>query len=181
MIEVEKTEIEGLLIIKPKCFGDSRGYFMETYNKKEFLEKGIDYDFVQDNQSSSTKGVLRGLHFQINHPQAKLVRVLKGVVYDVAVDLRKGSKTYGKHLGVELSEENKLMFMIPRGFAHGFLVVSDHAEFAYKCDDFYHPEDEGGLNYADPDLGIDWPLKEGLILSPKDTKNPFLKDIKVNF
>lgn len=149
-----KTEIDGVYIIDVKSYGDRRGYFMETYQKDEFVSAGLDYNFVQDNQSSSTKGVLRGLHFQKTHPQAKLVRVLSGEVFDVAVDLRKDSPTYGKYVGVLLSEENKRQFMIPRGFAHGFLVVSDTAEFAYKCDDTYHPEDEGGLIYNDPDVGI---------------------------
>lgn len=150
-----KTEIEGVYIIDVKNYGDRRGYFMETYKDTDFKEAGLNYKFVQDNQSSSTKGVLRGLHFQKNYPQAKLVRVLSGEVYDVAVDLRADSPTYGKYVGVLLSSENKRQFMIPRGFAHGFVVVSDTAEFAYKCDEFYHPEDEGGLIYNDPDVGID--------------------------
>ena len=140
-----KTDIEGVYIIEPKVFGDNRGYFMETYNKKDFDDAGLVYDFVQDNESKSKKGVLRGLHFQFNHPQAKLVRVLEGEVYDVAVDLRKNSPTYGKYVGVLLSAENKKQFMIPRGFAHGFVVISETATFVYKCDDFYHPEDEGGI------------------------------------
>lgn len=167
-----KGDIEGLYIIEPKCFGDSRGYFMETYNYEDFKAAGLDQVFVQDNQSMSSKGVLRGLHFQKNNPQGKLVRVLKGQVFDVAVDLRPESQTYGKWQGVILSEENKKEFYIPVGFAHGFLVLSEEAEFVYKCTDFYHPEDEGGIMWNDPDLDIDWPLDEGvsLTLSEKDTK-----------
>ena len=156
-IRVETCDIEGLKVLIPEVFGDERGYFMETYRKDQFTEEGIPVEFVQDNQSSSVKGVLRGMHFQINHPQAKLVRVIKGRVYDVAVDLRKGSKTFGKWFGVELSSENKKMLYIPRSFAHGFLVLSDTAEFVYKCDDFFHPGDDGGLRYNDPDIGIVWP------------------------
>jgi len=181
MIEIEKTPIDGVLIIKPKVFGDDRGYFMETYNEPEFKEKGVPYTFVQDNQSRSTKGVLRGLHYQINHPQAKLVRVLEGEVFDVAVDLRKNSRTYGKWFGIRLSDQNKLMFMIPRGFAHGFVVLSDTATFAYKCDDVYHPNDEGGLMWNDPDLGIEWPIDGMPILSPKDMQHPLFADSKVAF
>lgn len=169
-----KTDIDGVIVVEMKVFGDSRGYFMETYEERKFYEGGITVKFVQDNQSKSTKGVLRGLHFQKTHPQAKLVRVIKGEVYDVAVDLRKDSPTYGKYVGAILSEENKKQFFIPRGFAHGFLVLSDEAEFCYKCDDFYHPEDEGGLMWNDPAVGIDWPLDgiDNLNLSEKDTKNP---------
>ncbi len=169
-----KTDIEGVLIVEMKVFGDSRGYFMETYHEEKFREGGITAKFVQDNQSKSTKGVLRGLHFQKTHPQAKLVRVIKGEVYDVAVDLRKDSPTYGKYVGAILSEENKKQFFIPRGFAHGFLVLSDEAEFTYKCDDFYHPEDEGGLMWNDLEIGIEWPLDgiDNLNLSEKDMKNP---------
>lgn len=157
-ITVEKNVggIEGLALITPAVHGDSRGYFMETYSLRDMREAGFDIDFVQDNQSMSTKGVLRGLHFQKNFPQTKLVRVIKGVVFDVAVDLRKGSKTYGKWFGVELSEENKVQFLIPKGFAHGFLVRSDEAEFCYKCDDFYHPDDEGGIAWNDPSIGVKW-------------------------
>lgn len=153
--------IEGLCIIEPMVHGDSRGYFMETYNKKDMLEAGLSMEFVQDNQSSSTKGVLRGLHFQKQYPQGKLVRVVKGTVFDVAVDLRKSSQTYGKWYGVELSEENKKQFYIPQGFAHGFLVLSDLAEFCYKCTDFYHPGDESGLAWNDPEIGIVWPELNG--------------------
>mgnify|MGYP001116201501 CR=1 FL=1 len=153
-----KTDIEGVFIIEPRVFGDERGYFMETYNKADFYKAGITCEFVQDNQSKSSKGVLRGLHFQKQYPQAKLVRVTKGEVYDVAVDLRKDSPTYGKHVGVILSAEKKNMFFIPRGFAHGFLVLSEEAEFTYKCDELYHPEDEGGIRWDDPSIGIGWPL-----------------------
>ena len=162
-ITVEKNVggIEGLCVITPAVHGDARGYFMETYSQRDMEENGLNYTFVQDNQSSSTKGVLRGLHFQINFPQTKLVRVIKGSVFDVAVDLRAGSLTYGKHFGVELTEENKKQFLIPQGFAHGFLVLSDMAEFCYKVDDFYHPNDEGGLAWNDPDIGIKWPDVEG--------------------
>ena len=158
-ITVEKNVggIEGLCVITPAVHGDSRGYFMETYNQRDMEEAGLNYTFVQDNQSSSSKGVLRGLHFQINYPQTKLVRVIKGSVFDVAVDRREESPTYNKWYGVELTEENKKQFLIPRGFAHGFLVLSDIAEFCYKCDDFYHPNDEGGLPWNDPALGIIWP------------------------
>lgn len=183
--ETEKTGIEGLKVIKPTVFGDERGYFMETYNENDFLEIGITAKFVQDNQSCSKKGVLRGLHFQKNFPQSKLVRVINGCVYDVAVDLRKDSSTYGKAYGVILSAENKLQFFIPRGFAHGFLVLSDMAEFAYKCDDFYHPNDEGGLIWNDPELLINWPLEQiggaqKLTLSEKDQKWPKLKELLEN-
>ena len=175
------TEIEGVYIIDVKTYGDHRGYFMETYQEAEFAKAGVNCRFVQDNQSSSRRGVLRGLHFQKTHPQAKLVRVLKGEVFDVAVDLRRGSKTYGKWVGVILSEENHRQFFIPRGFAHGFLVLSEEAEFAYKCDDFYHPEDEGGLLWNDPDIGIAWPDAGDVILSEKDLKNPTLGECKMSF
>ena len=148
--------IEGLHIIEPAVHGDSRGYFMETYNKRDMEEAGLNMNFVQDNQSMSVKGVLRGLHFQINYPQGKLVRVIKGKVFDVAVDMRKGSNTYGKWFGVELTEENKKQFYISEGFAHGFLVLSDTAEFCYKVTDFYHPGDEGGLAWNDPAIGVEW-------------------------
>ena len=158
-IQIEKNVggIAGLCVITPTVHGDSRGYFMESYNQRDMQEAGIDITFVQDNQSMSVKGVLRGLHYQKNFPQSKLVRVIKGAVFDVAVDLRPGSKTYGKWFGVELTEENKKQFLIPRGFAHGFLVLSDSAEFCYKCDDFYHANDEGGLAWNDPAIGITWP------------------------
>lgn len=170
-ITVETCEIEGLKVITPAVFEDARGYFMETYQYEDYKAVGIDQVFVQDNQSASVKGVLRGLHFQIQYPQDKLVRVLNGEVFDVAVDLRKNSPTYGKWHGVLLSSENKKQFFIPKDFAHGFLVLSDYAEFAYKCTDFYHPGDEGGIMWNDPDIGISWPIREGmeLILSPKDS------------
>ena len=179
-INVEKTPIEGLYVITPTVFGDNRGYFMETYNIADFKEAGIDCVFVQDDQSASKKGVIRGLHFQINYPQDKLVRVIRGEVFDVAVDMRKGSKTYGQWYGVRLSEENKKMFFIPKNFAHGFLVLSDHADFTYKCTELYHPNDEGGIIYNDPDIGINWPVDEGmeLIFSEKDKKWPTLKELK---
>lgn len=162
-ITVEKNVagIEGLCVITPAVHGDNRGYFMETYSQRDMEEAGIHIVFVQDNQSMSTKGVLRGLHFQKQFPQTKLVRVIKGSVFDVAVDLRPGSATYGKWYGIELTEENKKQFLIPRGFAHGFLVLSDTAEFCYKCDDFYHPNDEGGLAWNDPTIGVQWPQVQG--------------------
>lgn len=165
--------IKGLKVVEPVVFGDERGYFMETYNSKDFAEIGIDCKFVQDNQSASKKGVLRGLHFQINYPQDKLVRVVNGEVFDVAVDLRKDSETFGKWYGVILSAENKKQFFIPKGFAHGFLVLSDFAEFCYKVTDFYHPNDEGGIFWNSKDIGIEWPMPAGmteqdLILSEKD-------------
>ena len=158
-ITVEKNVagIEGLCVIAPAVHGDNRGYFMETYSQRDMEENGIHINFVQDNQSMSVKGVLRGLHFQKNFPQTKLVRVIKGRVFDVAVDLRKDSKTFGKWYGIELTEENKKQFLIPRGFAHGFLVLSETAEFCYKCDDFYHANDEGGLAWNDPAIGVQWP------------------------
>lgn len=188
-ITVEKNVggIEGLALITPLVHGDSRGYFMETYSLRDMREAGFDIDFVQDNQSKSTKGVLRGLHFQKNFPQTKLVRVIKGVVFDVAVDLRKGSPTYGKWFGVELSEEDKVQFLIPKGFAHGFLVRSDEAEFCYKCDDFYHPDDEGGIAWNDPSIGVKWGVegeyrgsasKEGYTLPDGTPLNLSSKDEK---
>jgi len=160
-ITVKKAPIEGLYLIEPTVHGDKRGYFTETYNRRDMVEAGLTMEFVQDNQSSSVKGVLRGLHFQKEHPQGKLVRVIRGRVFDVAVDLRRGSETYGKWFGVELSEENHLQFYISEGFAHGFLVLSDYAEFCYKCTDFYHPGDEGGLAWNDPAIGVDWPEVTG--------------------
>ena len=176
-----ETAIKDLYIIEPTVFGDNRGYFMETYNEADFRAAGLSYTFVQDNQSSSRRGVLRGMHFQKTYPQAKLVRVLKGEVFDVAIDLRKDSETYGKWVGVLLSEENKKQFLVPRGFAHGFLVVSDYAEFAYKCDELYHPEDEGGIPYDDPDIGIEWPESVEVILSEKDKKHPAFRESKISF
>ncbi|PAB59142.1 dTDP-4-dehydrorhamnose 3,5-epimerase [Anaeromicrobium sediminis] len=178
-----ETEIEGLYVIETKIFGDNRGYFMETYNEKDFKKAGLNISFVQDNQSKSKKGVLRGLHFQYKYPQGKLVRVTKGEVFDVAVDIRKNSKTFSKWYGVILSEENKRQFYIPQGFAHGFLVLSDEAEFVYKCTDFYHPEDEGGILWNDLDIGIHWPLNRGdeIILSEKDKKWKTLKEMKLYF
>lgn len=160
-VEYNVDGINGLCVIEPVVHGDSRGYFMETYNANDMKEAGLDITFVQDNQSMSTKGVLRGLHYQKQYPQTKLVRVIKGAVYDVTVDLRAGSPTYGKYHGELLTEENKKQFLIPRGFAHGFLVLSDIAEFCYKCDDFYHANDEGGMAWNDPDIGIEWPNVKG--------------------
>ena len=175
-----KTAIDGVYVIEPTVFGDERGYFMETYSEADFKEAGLDYTFVQDNQSSSRRGVLRGLHFQKEHPQAKLVRVLSGEVFDVAVDLREGSPTYGEWVGELLSADNHRQLMIPRGFAHGFLVVSETAEFAYKCDEFYHPEDEGGVMYDS--CGIEWPeIESELILSEKDLRHPKLSELEFKF
>lgn len=180
------TSIEGVKIVDVNAYGDSRGYFMETYKQSDFVAGGIGCVFVQDNQSSSVRGVLRGLHFQIDHPQSKLVRVVSGKVFDVAVDLRKDSATYGKWEGVVLSAENRRQFFIPRGFAHGFLVLSDSAEFCYKCDDVYHPGDEGGLMWNDPKIGIEWPALDGddlfnesqLVLSDKDRRHPPLSALQ---
>ena len=179
MGKIKVTEcggIAGLKVVEPAVFGDARGYFMETYNYNDFKEAGISETFVQDNQSSSRYGVLRGLHFQINHPQAKLVRVVNGEVFDVAVDLRKGSETYGKWFGVILSAENKKQFFIPEGFAHGFLVLSEEAEFCYKVTDFYHPNDEGGLAWNDPDIGIVWPKVQGTYPGSADPSGYTLED-----
>ena len=171
-IKVTRCGIEGLCVIEPTVHRDERGYFVETYNENDMKAEGLDLRFVQDNQSMSQKGVLRGLHFQKQFPQGKLVRVLRGSVFDVAVDLRADSKTYGQWFGVELTEENMKQFYIPEGFAHGFYVMSDIAVFAYKCTDFYHPGDEGGLLYCDPEIGIDWPFDPDapLIISDKDQK-----------
>lgn len=176
-----ETQLRDVYLIDTKTFGDERGYFMETYQQAEFKAAGLDYTFVQSNQSTSRKGVLRGLHFQKHFPQAKLVRVLKGEVFDVAVDLRGSSATYGRWIGAILSEQNRRQLMIPRGFAHGFLVLSDHAEFSYQCDEFYHPEDEGGLIWNDPDIGIEWPDAGQIILSEKDTKHPTLSESRMTF
>ena len=175
-----ETSIEGVVVVDVRSYGDERGYFMETYKRPDFEAGGIACDFVQDNQSSSTRGVLRGLHFQIDHPQSKLVRVVSGEVFDVAVDLRPGSPTYGRWEGVVLSAENRRQFFIPRGFAHGFLVLSDEAEFCYKCDDVYHPNDEGGLMWDDPAIGVEWPPLSGdeafdpakVVLRDKDRCHP---------
>lgn len=179
-IKITETGIKDLKIIEPTVFGDSRGYFVETYNMLDFDKNGLHYNFVQDNQSKSTKNVLRGLHYQINHPQAKLVRVLDGTVFDVAVDLRKESETYGNWFGVVLSSDNMKQFMIPRGFAHGFVVLSNTAIFCYKCDDFYHPGDEGGIMWNDKDLGIEWPIDEEPILSDKDKNHTNFKDLMLS-
>lgn len=174
-----ETSIEGVVIIEPKKYVDNRGYFMETYKKKDFDSAGLVYDFVQDNQSKSINGVLRGLHFQRNYPQAKLVRCIEGEVFDVCVDLRKGSKTYGKWESVVLSSKKGNQFLIPRGFAHGFFVLSETATFCYKCDEFYHSEDEGGIIWNDPEVGIVWPYIGEILISEKDTKFPSLTDLKV--
>ena len=178
-----KTKIRDLYIIEPKVFGDNRGYFMESYNKKDFFDAGLTMEFVQDNESKSKKGVLRGLHFQTKHTQGKLVRVTEGAVYDVAVDLRKGSPTYGQWEGILLTSENKKQFYVPEGFAHGFLVLSDTAVFNYKCTDFYAPEYDGGVLWNDPDIGIEWPLDgiEEILLSEKDKNQKTLKELDLPF
>ena len=173
----KKTDIDDLYLIEIKKYGDSRGYFEEVYNQEEFNKAGLKYKFVQDNQSHSKKGVIRGLHFQKTFPQAKLVRVIDGEVYDVAVDLRKDSRTYGKWYGVNLSSDNNVQLMIPRGFAHGFQVISEEATFCYKCDEFYHPEDETGIMWNDKDLAINWPIKDHVIISDKDKQRPSFKEI----
>ena len=179
-IKVTPCDIDGLYVIEPKVFGDERGYFVETYNKQEFAANGLDMEFVQDNQSKSKKGVLRGLHFQKQHPQGKLVRVLSGEVFDVAVDIRKGSDTYGKWFGVVLSEENMKQFYVPEGFAHGYYVLSDTAVFSYKCTDFYHPEYEGGILWNDPEIGIQWPVEDGVevVLSEKDQRREGIRSLQ---
>jgi dTDP-4-dehydrorhamnose 3,5-epimerase len=184
MIEVIKTDIEGVLIIEPKVFGDARGYFLESFNAKEFAEKtGLNINFVQDNESMSSYGVMRGLHFQRPpFTQSKLVRCVKGAVLDVAVDIRKGSPTYGKHVAVELTEENHRQFFVPRGFAHGFAVLSETAVFQYKCDNFYAPQADGGISILDKSLGIDWKIPtDKALLSDKDTKHALLKDFDCPF
>ncbi|MBD5419077.1 MAG: dTDP-4-dehydrorhamnose 3,5-epimerase [Bacteroides sp.] len=182
-MEVIKTDIEGVVILKPRIFNDSRGYFFESFNKKEFEEKVGKVEFVQDNESKSSRGVMRGLHFQRPpHAQAKLVRCVRGRVLDVAVDIRKGSPTYGQHVAVELTEDNHLQFFIPRGFAHGFAVLSDEAVFQYKCDNYYAPEADGGISIEDKSLGIDWHMDPMLaILSDKDKKHPLLDDFDSPF
>ncbi|MBO7718604.1 MAG: dTDP-4-dehydrorhamnose 3,5-epimerase [Methanosphaera sp.] len=178
-----QTSIEGVYVIEPTVFGDERGYFMETYQKEEFSAAGIDAEFVQDNQSKSKKGVLRGLHFQYTQPQGKLVRVIRGEVFDVAVDLRRNSSTYGKWEGVILSEDNKKQFYIPPGFAHGFVVLSDTAEFTYKCTDYYKADDEGGIKWDDEEIAIDWPIDnlDEVILSDKDKKWLPLSETETDF
>ncbi|WP_040194942.1 dTDP-4-dehydrorhamnose 3,5-epimerase [Clostridium culturomicium] len=178
-----ETKIKDLYIIEQRVFGDDRGYFMETYSKKDFFEAGLTMEFVQDNESKSKKGVLRGLHFQTKHTQGKLVRATQGAVYDVAVDLRKGSPTYGQWAGVLLTAENKKQFYVPEGFAHGFLVLSEEAVFNYKCTDFYAPEYDGGVLWNDPDIGIDWPLEgiEDILLSEKDKNQKLLKELDLPF
>ncbi|MBR4519445.1 MAG: dTDP-4-dehydrorhamnose 3,5-epimerase [Victivallales bacterium] len=179
-MDIVTTDIEGLLILEPRVFGDSRGYFFESWNKDAYAEAGITCEFVQDNESRSSFGVVRGLHWQAApYTQAKLVRVVYGAVLDVAVDIRKGSPTFGKHVAVELSGDNKRQFFIPRGFAHGFAVLSPEAVFAYKCDNRYVPSAERGMRFDDPALGIDWKIKpDRWILSPKDQKHPLLADIE---
>ncbi len=179
-MKVTRTEIDGVFIIEPQVFEDERGYFFESYNKEKLKEQGIDYDFIQDNQSKSKYGTIRGIHFQKGeYAQAKLVRVLEGTVLDVAVDLRKDSPTFGKHVAVELSAENRRQLMIPRGFGHGFSVLSETAVFAYKCDNVYNKASEGGLRYNDPKLGIDWKIDtDKAILSDKDKVNPLLEEIE---
>lgn len=184
MIEVKKTDIEGVLIIEPKVFGDARGYFLESFNAKEFAEKtGLNINFIQDNESMSSYGVMRGLHFQSPpFTQSKLVRCVKGAVLDVAVDIRKCSPTYGQHVAVELTEDNHRQFFVPRGFAHGFAVLSETAIFQYKCDEFYHPEADGGISILDDSLGIDWKIPtDKALLSEKDTKHALLKDFDSPF
>lgn len=182
-MEVIRTDIEGVVIIRPRVFTDARGYFFESYSKREFDEKVRPVNFVQDNESCSTRGVMRGLHFQRPpFTQSKLVRCVKGAVLDVAVDIRKGSPTYGRHVAVELTEDNHLQFFVPRGFAHGFAVLSDVAVFQYKCDEFYHPEADGGISILDSSLGIDWRLDPAdAILSDKDTRHPLLADFDSPF
>jgi dTDP-4-dehydrorhamnose 3,5-epimerase len=183
-LKFNQTEFPGLCVIEPMVFGDSRGFFMESYNSEEFKAAGLDVPFVQDNHSRSHKGVLRGMHFQIKHPQGKLVRVPKGAVYDVVVDLRKGSPSFGKWFGVELSEENMKMLYIPRGFAQGFLILQDSTDLMYKCTDMYYPDDEGGFSWDDPEIGIQWPLDRidnNLTLSEKDKHWPKFTDLEIPF
>ncbi|MBR3238024.1 MAG: dTDP-4-dehydrorhamnose 3,5-epimerase [Oscillospiraceae bacterium] len=179
-IKVTPCKLAGMFVIEPQVFGDSRGYFMETYNQRDMAEAGLNMVFVQDNQSMSKQGVLRGLHYQIRHPQGKLVRVLRGEVFDVGVDLRPDSPTYEQWHGELLSAENKKQLYIPEGFAHGFYVLSVEAEFCYKCTDFYHPGDEGGIRWDDPEIAVKWPLLEGVpvLLSEKDRKQPFFRELK---
>ena len=183
VVRVSKTPIEGLRVVEPQVFEDARGYFMESYHRRDFADAGIDVEFVQDNQARSVKGTLRGLHFQKRHPQAKLVRVLQGRVFDVAVDIRQGSPTFGRWHGEILDAESRRQFFVPVGFAHGYLVLTDTAVFAYKCSDFYHPDDEGGLLWSDPDVGIEWPLQVigEPLLSEKDRQMPGLSDLGFKF
>lgn len=182
-MNVKETPIKDMVIIEPRVFGDDRGYFFESYNKEAFEKAGLNYNFVQDNESKSKYGVLRGLHFQHDPmAQSKLVRVTEGSVYDVGVDIRKGSPTYGQHFGMILSAENKMQLLIPRGFAHGFVVLSETAVFNYKCDNFYSKENDGGLIYDDPEINITWPLpKADIQVSEKDRLQPTLKDATLNF
>lgn len=175
-MNVIQTNISGLIVIEPRVFGDSRGFFIETFQTKRYREIGIPLDFVQDNLSRSSKGVLRGLHFQRNHPQGKLVQVVRGAVFDVAVDVRRDSSSFGQWHGVTLSDENHRQFYLPPGMAHGFCVLSDTADFAYKCTDYYHPEDEGGIIWDDPDIDIRWPITDPVV-SDKDARNPYFKEI----
>ena len=180
-MKVINTKIPDLKIIEPEVFGDERGFFLETFQKQRYSDLlGIDDDFVQDNMSRSKKGILRGLHYQMNHAQGKLVSVLQGAVFDVAVDIRKGSPTFGQWLGVELNSDNKRQFWVPKGFAHGFLVLSDSADFSYKCTDYYHPESEISIAWNDKDIGIDWPLLANPILSKKDQNFLHLAKIRNN-
>ncbi|HAN10431.1 MAG TPA: dTDP-4-dehydrorhamnose 3,5-epimerase [Clostridiales bacterium] len=181
MSKFTKTFIIGLYVIEPSIFKDARGYFFESYSQKDFHENGIDVNFKQDNESYSKKGILRGLHFQKEHQQGKLIRVIKGTVYDVAVDLRKDSLTYGKYYGIVLSEKNKKQFYIPEGFAHGFLVLSDEAIFSYKCTDFYYKDEQGGVLWNDPDIGIDWPVDsmDEIMLNERDSNWPLLREYRV--
>ncbi len=179
----EEQRIKGLYVVEPRVFGDERGYFVETYHQEDFLAGGIKENFVQHNQSMSRKNVLRGLHFQTKHPQGKLVRALKGEIFDVAVDLRGSSPTYGEWYGITLSDENKKMLYVPPGFAHGYLVLSEEAVFSYLCTDFYHPEEEGGLMWNDPSIGVEWPMEKGVqpILSEKDKIYPSFEASKISF
>lgn len=178
LMELIKTPIDGVLLVKPKIFGDTRGYFVETWQKQRYEECGIDLPFVQDNHSKSSKGMLRGLHFQKNHPQGKLVMVSYGEVFDVAVDIRENSPTFGKWYGAILNQENQNQLWIPPGLAHGFVVLSDVAHFHYKCTDYYHPNDEGSIRWNDPELAIDWPIDFEPLLSEKDSKAPWFKDFR---
>jgi dTDP-4-dehydrorhamnose 3,5-epimerase len=181
-MNIIKTKLDGVLIIEPAVFGDHRGYFMESYNKKRFVEQGIDYDFIQDNQSLSVEtGVIRGLHYQLApKAQTKLVRVLTGAIYDVAVDIRKGSPTFGQWIGVILSEHNKRQLLVPKGFAHGFCTIAPNSQVAYKVDEFYSPEHDRGILWNDPAIGIDWSTSKP-VLSEKDQKHPLLQDAEINF